>query len=142
MTSAELAQAIETRSLPNREFGHREHVQLAVHYLRALGYPNGEAALLRLIRRFAEGHGHGEKFHYTLSCAWVRIVAGALDRESSAGSFASFIEGNPKLLEHRLPLHYYSRERLFADEARRGWVEPDIQALPVCRPHPGVTAWD
>ena len=32
--------------------------------------------------------------------------------------------------DRRLPLRYYSRERLFSAEARLGWVEPDLLALP------------
>ena len=27
------------------------------------------------------------------------------------------------------PLRFYSRERLFSLEARRGWVEPDLQRI-------------
>lgn len=29
------------------------------------------------------------------------------------------------------PLRFYSRELLFSKEARLGWVEPDLAALPV-----------
>jgi hypothetical protein len=28
------------------------------------------------------------------------------------------------------PLRFYSAQRLFSVEARRGWVEPDLAALP------------
>ena len=31
----------------------------------------------------------------------------------------------PELADKDLPLKYYSRERLFSDEARAEWVEPD-----------------
>ena len=36
-----------------------------------------------------------------------------------------------------LPLRFYSRERLFSKEARLGWVEPDVAALPVTADQPG-----
>jgi hypothetical protein len=34
---------------------------------------------------------------------------------------------NPQLLEKNFPLAYYSRERLFSNEARTSWAEPDLK---------------
>jgi len=36
--------------------------------------------------------------------------------------------------KRELPLRHYSRERLFSVGARLGWVEPDLQQLPVISP--------
>jgi hypothetical protein len=44
-----------------------------------------------------------------LTVLWVRLVA--------------------RLLDQRLPLAYYSQDRLFSAEAREHWVEPDLQGL-------------
>ena len=35
------------------------------------------------------------------------------------------------LLEKNFPLAYYSPERLFSDEARTSWVEPDLKLLSI-----------
>jgi len=142
MKSADLARGIEDCTLPNPAFSHREHVQLTVYYLRTFGFPGAEAVMLRSLRRFAASLGHGQKFHHTMSSAWVRLVGAALEGERDAHSFEAFLENNPELADKTLPLRYFSREWLFGDEARKGWVEPDIQALPPCPPHPPVTAWD
>jgi hypothetical protein len=37
---------------------------------------------------------------------------------------AALLEACPELADKDLPLKYYSRERLFSDDARRGWIEP------------------
>ena len=34
------------------------------------------------------------------------------------------------LLDRETPLRFYSPGRLWSDEARAGWVEPDLQPLP------------
>jgi hypothetical protein len=39
------------------------------------------------------------------------------------------LRAHPALADKELPLQYYSRERLFSDEARAAWVEPDRQPL-------------
>ena len=38
---------------------------------------------------------------------------------------------NPQLLEKNFTLAYYSAERLFSDEARTSWVEPDLKPLSI-----------
>jgi hypothetical protein len=34
-----------------------------------------------------------------------------------------------RLLDQRLPLAYYSHDRLFSNDARERWIEPDVQGL-------------
>jgi hypothetical protein len=41
------------------------------------------------------------------------------------------IRANPQLLEKNFPLAYYSAERLFSDEARTSWVEPDLKPVSI-----------
>jgi hypothetical protein len=44
------------------------------------------------------------------------------------------------LAESRWPLTFYSSERLLSVEARRQWVEPDLQPLPTGTPQVSVAA--
>jgi hypothetical protein len=39
------------------------------------------------------------------------------------------VHANPQLLEKDFPLAYYSAERLFSEQARASWVEPDLKPL-------------
>ena len=102
--------ACERGEVRGADFRHADHLRLALAYLGE--YRSVDAAtdrMARTLRGLAAAAGHPEKYHHTLTVFWMRRVAALLDKE--------------------LPLAYYSRQRLFDDEARRGWVEPDLQPL-------------
>jgi hypothetical protein len=126
-------------SWPNERFHHRDHVRATYLCLREDGYPGGADAIESLIRNFAAAVGTAEKFHLTLTLAWVRLVAVHV-AEDPGRNFEEFIVRCAQLDDKMLPLRHYSRERLFSSEARLAWREPDLRALPVVEPWtPGTT---
>jgi hypothetical protein len=135
-----LVRGVETLTLPNGRFRHRDHLRFAHHRLVRDGYPFALDTVGAAIARFASHHGHGEKFNLTLTQCWVRLVAGALAEASAGLAFDETIARNPELLDTSLPLRYYSRDRLFSGAARRSWLEPDLRELPRCPIHRGVAA--
>jgi hypothetical protein len=110
-------------------FGHRQHVQLAWRYLYGAEPEIAERSMKAAIRHVATTHGAPEKYHETLTIAWVRLVAAHI-RSCDAGSFDEFIAANPGLLDRRLPERHYSRATLWTGHARHEWVEPDLLPLP------------
>ena len=76
------------------------------------------------IRRFAAAAGASTKYHETITVLWMRLLAGVKARGAS-GELAEVLLAHPALADKDLPLQYYSRDRLFGDEARAAWVEPD-----------------
>ena len=110
-------------------FGHREHLELAWTYLRR--YPIDEATdvTVAAIRRIARQHKAEDKYHETITRAWLHFVAVHLQRWGSE-SFEEFIERNPDLLDRKLIEHFYSRELILSDSARAAWVGPDLRRLP------------
>jgi hypothetical protein len=110
-------------------FGHRQHVQLAWRYLHGTEPASAERLMRSAIRHVAATHGTPEKYHETLTIAWVRLVAAHI-RSCDAGSFDEFIALNPGLLDRRLPDRHFSTATLWADHARHEWVEPDLLPLP------------
>jgi hypothetical protein len=110
-------------------FGHREHLELAWTYLRLHPIEEGERVMIAAIRHIARQHGAQDKYHDTITRAWLRCVAVHMQRWGAA-SFEEFIERNPDLLNRKLLEHFYSRELIFGASARAGWVEPDLRALP------------
>ncbi len=110
-------------------FAHRHHLELT---WRALQDHDPDAALAIVgdgIREVAAAHGAPDKYHATITRAWVHCVAVHRQRWP-AESFGAFIERNPALLDPKLLEHFYSPTRLFADAARSAVVEPDLRALP------------
>ena len=85
------------------------------------------------IRRFANHQGATQKYHHTLTLAWIRLVAAALVETPEGYSFEQFISAHPELKYTKLLDKYYSKEILQTAEAREGWVEPDLQPLPELR---------
>ena len=79
------------------------------------------------IRRFAAAAGASQKYHETITVLWMRLLADVKARGAS-GELADVLRAHPALADKELPLQYYSRERLFSDEARAAWVEPDRHA--------------
>jgi hypothetical protein len=110
-------------------FGHREHLELAWSYLRR--YPIDEAAevMVAAIRHVARLHGAEDKYHETMTRAWLHFVAVHLQRWG-ADSFEEFLERNPDLLDSKLIQHFYSRELILSEPARASWTAPDLRRLP------------
>jgi hypothetical protein len=82
------------------------------------------------LRRFAAAAGRPEKYHETITLFWVHLLSRTY-AASRGGSLEDIVHANPQLLEKNFPLAYYSAERLFSDEARTSWVEPDLKPLSI-----------
>ena len=82
------------------------------------------------LRRFATAAGKPEKYHETITLFWVHLLS-RVHAASRAERLEDIVHANPQLLEKDFPLAYYSTERLFSDEARTSWVEPDLKLLSI-----------
>ena len=120
-----LEEIVESR----RGFGHREHLELAWTYLRL--YPMDQAArvMTMAVRHVARGHGAEDRYHETITRAWLQFVAVHMQRWG-AESFEAFLEANPELLDRKLIEHFYSPGLIFGGAARATWVDPDLRQLP------------
>ncbi len=85
---------------------------------------------LGAIRKFAAHHGKSDKYHETLTVAWLRLVGSAMARVPLDASFEDLTIAAPELLDKRTIEKFYSSAVLESEEARTSWVEPDLQPLP------------
>jgi hypothetical protein len=131
LTAADLLlrEQFETKTLANAAFRHREHVRLTWVYLTGEAPDDVAARLCRSLLELATSHGVAQRFHHTLTVAWVRIIE-AVRRQHPALPFDALATVCPYLLDKDAPLEYYTREHLFSDEARQRWVEPNLKPLP------------
>ena len=110
-------------------FGHREHVHLTWLAVRRFGIPAAIGLVSEGIQRTARYAGAPQKYHATVSRAWVEIVghhaAGAREDD-----FAAFASRYPSLLSKRVLTRHYRPATLASREARTGWVEPDLAPFP------------
>jgi hypothetical protein len=125
--------AFEDLSFPADQFRHREHIRVAWLYLKSSDAMPAAERMAAGIRRFANHHGATQKYHHTLTLAWMRLVAAALVETPEGYDFAKFHAEHPELGDKDLLKRYYSPELLQTTAAREGWVEPDLEPLPNLR---------
>jgi hypothetical protein len=131
MTDQAFARAFESGDVTPTQFDHRAHVRVAWVYLHEAATPAEALARMRDgIRRFAAAAGVPEKYHETITVLWMRLLED-VRAGGASGELADVLAAHPELADKDLPLQYYSRERLFSDEARGAWIEPDRQPLPL-----------
>lgn len=122
--------AFETCELPGEMFRHPEHVRLTFIYLRRHGFDGARMRISEGIRRYALHNGAAQKYHETITIAWLRIVQDAMAKISDGAGFEDMLTAFPELLNKGALLEFYSSELLATDRARVAFVEPDRKSLP------------
>jgi len=125
-----LVEAFESCRLPGSQFHHADHIRLAWIYLGRMSEAEATARIEQSIRQFAAYNGVPQKYHHTMTLAWMRLVAAARGAMSREHSFEAFVERHPELFDVKALRRYYSAERLACEEAKGGWIEPDVCDLP------------
>jgi len=125
-----LVEAFESCRLPAAQFHHADHIRLAWIYLGRMSEAEATARIERSIRQFAAHNGVSEKYHHTITLAWMRLVATARRATPEAYNFGAFAERNGELFDVKALGRYYSAEHLASRDAKSGWVDPDLQQLP------------
>jgi hypothetical protein len=110
-------------------FGHREHVHLTWLAVRQVGVPAAVSLVSDGIQRTARYAGAPQKYHATISRAWVELV-GYHAAEHGEDDFTAFADRHPALLDKRLLARFYRPATLASPQARTGWVEPDLAPFP------------
>lgn len=125
MTDEQFTRAFERGEITPDRFDHRAHMRVAWVYLREAD--SVDAAIPRMrdaIQRFAAAAGAAQKYHETITVLWMRLLADARARVPEPCELAEVLTVCPELADKDLPLKYYSRGRLFSDEARARWLPP------------------
>jgi hypothetical protein len=110
-------------------FHHRDHVHLTWLAVRRYGAADATELIRHGIQKLARYANAPQKYHETVSCAWVVLVAHHVAAHDDP-DFESFIERAPELLDKRLLMRFYRSTTLAAEAAKRGWVEPDLAPFP------------
>lgn len=110
-------------------FGHREHIHLTWLAVRRHGTAAAVALVSDGIQRTARYAGAPQKYHATVSRAWVELVGFHVATEPDC-PFDTFLGNNPALLDKRLLTRFYRPSTLATAAARTRWVAPDVAPLP------------
>jgi hypothetical protein len=124
-----LTRALERCEIPEDGFRHTSHLRVAWIYLTESATTDQAAdRMAATLRRFAAAVGHPEKYHHTMTVFWMRRL-GVEHATQPDASLDDILTHTPALLDKNLPLAYYSPGRLFSEEARASWLDPDLRPL-------------
>ena len=130
-----LIDAFESLSLDRDAWVHRSHLRVAVIYLGRFGFDGALEHMRQRIQSFNRAKDIKDSkttgYHETLTVAWLRVIADALDVMSRPpANSIEFLRQNQQLLDKTLLRRHYSSDRMLTDEAKRQFVEPDLEPLP------------
>ena len=133
---AHLGEGLLACTLERAEWTHEAHLGATTYLLLKRRDVDLDTELPGIIRRFNESVGgvnsDGEGYHETITRVFLHGVRLFLEEADLRKPLRDLV--NELLLsaigKRDWPLRFYSRERLFSVEARRHFVEPDLQALP------------
>ena len=132
----QLAAGVLDRSLPKSAWTHAAHFALALWLLRHQPDAATPDAMRSTIRAYNEATGtvnsDSSGYHHTITIASLRGAAAQLAAADATVPLHSILDAlmAGPLGQSGWLIAYWSKERLFSADARRAWVEPDIQALP------------
>jgi hypothetical protein len=111
-------------------FRHREHIHLAYIAVQRYGPDRAAGAVAGWIRHLAAYQRAPQKFHATVTRAWVEIVAHHMAAAPAGQDFAALADRYPPLFDKRLLTRHYTSRALASPAAKTGWVEPDLVPFP------------
>lgn len=131
MTDDEFLAAFEAAAIPRPEWTHEAHVRMAWLYLTRRPFADALDRIRGGIKKLNGAIGGSpDGYHETITVAFARVIASRL---RPGDDFPAFRTRHPDLLDRTLTalLRHYTKDRLFSPEARRGFLAPDREALPI-----------
>jgi len=130
-----IVQGFEMCSLSKADFIHRNHLTVAVWYLKYNSFADAAALMRAGLLRFIKHHDvPREKYNETITMFWLKAVQALIERgrlSQPEGVEEDLVNLTNQLLHDYqnpgLVFEYYSREVISSPAAKSGWVEPDVK---------------
>jgi hypothetical protein len=122
------------RSLPKAEWTHEAHLAACLYLLAErpeIDLPRELPGVIRAYNLATGGvNDDMQGYHETLTQLYIRGVATFLAdcEETGLVGKVNALLASP-MGPRDWPLRFYSKQRLFSVEARRGWLEPDLAPI-------------
>ena len=125
MTNPEVISSFEADAVPG-DFHHAEHVRLAFAYLSEYKPLDALLRFSEALRRYAEARSKVQRYHETITYAYLFLIRGHMAR-TSAVDWEEFAIQNPDLLQWKPGIleRYYRESTLRSDLARTVFLFPD-----------------
>ena len=131
---AQFLHEFQTGSLPFERWTHAAHIRMAYLVCRSsTNFADALAAIRQGIQHFNGLHASKLTvgFHETMTYLWTVLVWNAVTHgDASAANAATFIDGNPHLMDASVWKQYYSPALMFSPDAKCFFLPPDLKPLP------------
>ena len=115
--------------LPPTEISHRVHVAMSAWCFLKLPEHEAAARIYDDLQRYVKSYDI-KIYNETITRFWIKLIGKIVaSMDATRPAFAVVNEVMARLGDSRMIFAYYTRERLQTDEARRQWIEPDLQPL-------------
>lgn len=126
--------AFENCTLPMEQWTHEAHVRVAYLYASRHDLETAIATMRSRIKAYNKATDTPEAidrgYHETITVAFMRLVYASILQAEPYRSSEDFCDVHPELMTKSILKTFYSRERIMTWEAKRNFVEPDLQQLP------------
>lgn len=122
-----LTKQFEAHKIEPDTFGHREHILVAFEMLQRYSFLDASAKYVNAIKTIAARAGAPEKFHMTITLAFLSLIAARMHSTESA-NVDEFIANNKDLLSKAVLNKWYSDSQLESDFARTHFLLPERAA--------------
>lgn len=134
MTDQQFLSAFLSCTLPPEEWTHRAHVRAAVLIASTNSWNDAVHEMRSRIQAYNAATDTPEElergYHETMTLAFMRLIYAAYLKDGHFATADAFMQLHPELIEKKILLQYYSRERIVTWDAKQRFVPPDIQPLP------------
>jgi len=135
-----LAQRFQAKAVSRAEWTHEAHLAIGLWHVARFGAVEALARLRDGIRALNEANGVANTatggYHETITHAYVVLIERFLVRRGLAAAAPGNLQGEvdallaDPLADRAALFAYWTRDTLLSPQARAGWVEPDLAALP------------
>ena len=117
-----LIEAFETCALTADQFSHRLHVRIGYLYLTRHDFGQAVSLVSNGLRALVAHLGLKDKYHETITVAFMALINERLCRDGDPGDWESFARAHADLLSAEILHRYYNKEELFSPIARQAFV--------------------
>ena len=133
---AHVGEGLLARTLPREEWTHEAHLAATTYLVLEHPKIDLDVDLPGIISHYNESVGgvnsDTEGYHDTITRAYLRGIRFFLEEADAGRPIHELV--NELLMtpmgRRDWPLRFWSKELLMSVEARRGWLEPDLAAMP------------
>ena len=125
-----LVSSFEACTIHPAEFKHYQHLTVALWYVANFSYDEATVKARTGIQKLAAAYGKSG-YHETITIFWLAMVRNFFARAAGSAPLAELANKlAAECADKNLIRAYYSADVLTSDEAKAGWVAPDLQPLP------------